>query len=59
MSTIYMATKTIQKKISTKNQESSPDSPIEKRSFTEKAEVMLWALSGGRCEFCNKYLLED
>lgn len=59
MSTIYMATKTIQKKISTKNQESSPDSPIEKRTFTEKAEVMLWALSGGHCEFCNNYLLED
>ena len=50
-----MATKTVKKK----NQESSPDSSVEKRSFTEKAEVMLWALSGGRCEFCNNYLLED
>jgi hypothetical protein len=51
-----MTSKATKKKV---ENQSSPDSPIEKRSFTEKAEVMLWALSGGRCEFCNKYLLED
>lgn len=49
----------MQKKITPQNQQSNPYSSVEKRSFTEKAEVMLWALSGGRCEFCNNYLLED
>ncbi len=57
-----MAVKAVKNKSTSKNQkyqDSGAGSSIQLRNFTEKAEVMLWALSGGRCEFCNKYLLED
>jgi hypothetical protein len=29
------------------------------KSITHPEQTKLWVLAGGRCEICNKYLLED
>jgi hypothetical protein len=60
-----MTTKTITKKITSKTAEDSakitnPDiQTLSKRDIGRVTEVILWTVAGGRCEFCNKYLLED
>lgn len=32
---------------------------LQRRDIHRTTELMLWTISGGRCEFCNEYLLED
>ena len=60
-----MSTKTITKEITietTENQtqKNNPDiQTLSKRDIGRITEVILWTVAGGRCEFCNKYLLED
>lgn len=60
-----MTTKTITKKITSKSPEkpaetTNPDiQTLSKRDISRVTEVMLWTAAGGRCEFYNKYLLED
>lgn len=53
-----MTLKARKKKAESDPQKSNPDI-LEVRQIKPRVELMLWTLSGGRCEFCNKYLLED
>ena len=55
-----MTPKPVKKAIASEKLKSNPDiETVLKRDIHRNTEIMLWTVAGGRCEFCNKYLLED